>query len=196
MDNVWLALGLGNPGAKYEHSHHNAGARAIERLASRLGVTLRPSRAPALVADAQTDGVRLLLARPTTYMNESGRAVSTLLRWFPVALDHVIVVHDEIDLPAGTLRLKLGGGNAGHHGLDSITDSLDDSDFYRVRIGVGRPRGSKNKHVDWLLDKLPKRVLEELGVAEEEAADSVLSIIHDGLERAMNRYNTPPARRA
>lgn len=195
MENVWLALGLGNPGAKYESSLHNAGARAVDRLASRLGVTLRPSRAPALVADAQTDGIRLLLARTTSYMNESGRAVSMLLRWFPVETDHMIVVHDEIDLPAGTLRLKFGGGNAGHHGLDSITDSLGDSDFYRVRIGVGRPEGSKD-HVDWLLDSLPKKVLEELGVAEEEAADSVLAIIHDGLERAMNRYNTPPAQRA
>lgn len=193
MDDPWLALGLGNPGGRYETSPHNAGARAVERLAAKLGVTLRPSRAPALVADGETEGVRLLVARTTTYMNESGRAAEMLTRWFPIEVERLIVVHDEIDLPAGTLRLKFGGGTAGHHGLDSIEAALDTPDFYRVRIGVGRPSGSKDT-VDWLLDSLPRRLLEELAVLEEEAAESVLSIIHDGLDRAMNRFNTRSSR--
>jgi peptidyl-tRNA hydrolase, PTH1 family len=188
MDAAWMAVGLGNPGRRYERTRHNAGARCVELLAKKLGVKLRRSKTSALVADGMTDGTRLLLARPTTFMNESGPAVANLLRWFSLDVDRLILVYDDIDVKASTLRLKRGGGTAGHNGLESVVKALGSSDFYRVRIGVGRPAGSRDP-ADWALDKMNKAETEELAVTEAEAADAVLSIVHDGLERAMNRFN-------
>jgi peptidyl-tRNA hydrolase, PTH1 family len=188
-DTAWLVVGLGNPGREYEHSRHNAGARAVESLAGRLGTRLSRSKFRALVGEARTDGVPLKLAFPTTFMNDSGQAVAPLARWHKIDPDHLIVVHDELDLPVGQLRLKKGGGTAGHHGLDSIAASLGTKDFYRVRIGVGKP-GHTGETINWVLDRLPKGDAEALRLAEEEAGDAALSIIHEGLDRAMNRHNT------
>jgi PTH1 family peptidyl-tRNA hydrolase len=188
-DTAWLVVGLGNPGREYEHSRHNAGARAVESLAGRLGTRLSRSKFRALVGEARTDGVPLKLAFPTTFMNDSGQAVAPLARWHKIGPDHLIVVHDELDLPVGQLRLKKGGGTAGHHGLDSIVASLGTKDFYRVRIGVGKP-GHTGETINWVLDRLPKGDAEALRLAEEEAGDAALSIIHEGLDRAMNRHNT------
>ena len=188
-ESPWLVVGLGNPGREYEHSHHNAGARAVASLAGRLGTHLRRSKFRALVGEARTDGVPLKLAFPTTFMNDSGQAVAPLARWHKIEPDHLIVVHDELDLAVGQLRLKKGGGTAGHHGLDSIVGSLGTKDFYRVRIGVGKP-GHTGETVNWVLDRLPKDAAEALRHAEGEAGDAALSIIHEGLDRAMNRHNT------
>ena len=185
----WLIVGLGNPGRDYERSRHNAGARAVASLAGRLGTQLRRSKFRALVGEARTDGVAVKLAFPTTFMNDSGQAVAPLARWYRIDPDHLIVVHDELDLAVGQLRLKKGGGTAGHHGLDSIVGSLATRDFYRVRIGIGKP-GDTGETVNWVLDRLPKAAAETLRQAEEEAGDAALSIIHEGLERAMNRHNT------
>jgi PTH1 family peptidyl-tRNA hydrolase len=185
---AWLAVGLGNPGKSYERTRHNAGVRAIERLADNLGVKLRASKTRALVGDARTDGAHLLIARPTTFMNESGAAVADLIRWFKVAPDRLIVVHDDIDLKSSVLRLKRGGGTAGHHGLDSIVAAIGTRDFYRVRIGVGRTRIPETP--DRVLERVSKKEREDLGVAESNAAEAVLSIIKEGLDRAMNRFNT------
>ncbi len=129
------------------------------------------------------------IAFPTTFMNDSGQAVAPLARWHKIDPDHLIVVHDELDLPLGQLRLKKGGGTAGHHGLDSIVQSLGTKDFFRVRIGVGKPT-HQGTTVDWVLDRLPKAAAEALGAAEEEAADAALAIVNEGLERAMSRFNT------
>jgi len=188
-DTPWLVVGLGNPGRDYEQSRHNAGARAVASLAARLGTKLGRSKFRALVADARTDGVPLKIAFPTTFMNDSGQAVAPLARWHKIDADHLIVVHDELDLPVGQLRLKKGGGTAGHHGLDSIVGSLGTKDFYRVRIGVGKP-GQGGETVNWVLDRLPKGAAAALRQEEEEAGDATLSIIHEGLDRAMNRHNT------
>jgi peptidyl-tRNA hydrolase, PTH1 family len=188
-DTAWLIVGLGNPGRDYEHSRHNAGVRAVESLAARLGTKLGRSKFRALVGEARSDGVPLKLAFPTTFMNDSGQAVAPLARWHKIEPDHLIVVHDELDLGLGQLRLKKGGGTAGHHGLDSIAGSLGTKDFYRVRIGVGKP-GHAGETINWVLDRLPKDAAEALRVAEEEAGDAALSIVHEGLDRAMNRYNT------
>ena len=185
----WLIVGLGNPGRDYERSRHNAGARAVASLAGRLGTQLRRSKFRALVGEARTDGVAVKLAFPTTFMNDSGQAVAPLARWYRIDPDHLIVVHDELDLAVGQLRLKKGGGTAGHHGLDSIVGSLGTSDFYRVRIGIGKP-GHTGETVNWVLDRLPKDAAEALRHAEGEAGDAALSIIHEGLDRAMNRHNT------
>jgi len=189
MDQGWLVVGLGNPGRDYEHTRHNAGARAAELLARNLDSRMGRSKFRALVAEARTDGVPLKVARPTTFMNESGQAVAPLARWYKIDPDHLIVLHDELDLPVGQLRLKKGGGTAGHHGLDSIVGSLGTKDFYRVRIGVGKP-GDTAETVNWVLDRLPRAAAEALDVAEAEAGDAALAIIHEGLDRAMNRFNT------
>jgi len=189
VDPAWLVVGLGNPGRTYEHTRHNAGARAAESLARRLDTTMGRSKFRALLAEGRVDGVALKIARPTTFMNESGQAVAPLARWFKIEPDHMVVIHDEIDLPLGQLRLKMGGGTAGHHGLDSIVGSLGTKDFYRVRIGVGRP-GHAGETVNWVLDRLPKDAAESLAIAETEAGDAALSIIQEGLDRAMSRFNT------
>lgn len=189
LDPPWLVVGLGNPGRTYEHTRHNAGARALERLAAGLHATLGKSKFRALLAEIRTGEVAVKLARPTTYMNDSGQAVQPLARFYKIPPERLIVLHDELDLPLGQLRLKRGGGTAGHHGLDSIAGMLGTKDFYRVRIGVGKPARSEAT-VDWVLDRLPKSAAEALGVAEGEAGDAALAIITMGLEAAMNRYNT------
>lgn len=189
----WLVVGLGNPGKQYEHTRHNAGVRAVEALVDRLGVRMGQSKFRALLAETRLDGVPLKLARATTYMNESGQAVAPLARWHKITPDHLIVVHDELDLPVGQLRLKMGGGTAGHHGLDSIAGSLGTRDFYRVRIGVGKPRHA-TETINWVLEHMPKADREILVQAEADAGDAALAIIRDGLAPAMNRYNTRPER--
>lgn len=182
-----MAVGLGNPGRRYERTRHNAGARAIELLAARLGAKLKKSKSAALVADTNAHGTRLLLARPITYMNESGPPVAQLMRWFSLPPEQLIVVYDEVDLSAFTLRLRRGGGTAGHNGLESIVASIDTSDFYRVRIGVGRPPGRVGP--DWVLERIPKGQREDMAVAEAQAADAVLAIINDGIDAAMNQFH-------
>jgi PTH1 family peptidyl-tRNA hydrolase len=189
MEGAWVAVGLGNPGRRYEKTRHNAGARALTILTKQLGTKLKRSKTQALVGEAMTDGERLLLARPATFMNESGPAVAQVLRWFRLRPDRMIVVYDEIDLRANTLRIKRGGGTAGHNGLDSIMRAVGTPDFYRVRIGVGRPPGRQDP-ADWVLHPMSRKEGRELAETEEMAADAVLSIIHDGIERAMNRFNT------
>jgi PTH1 family peptidyl-tRNA hydrolase len=186
--NVWLAVGLGNPGKTYERTRHNAGARAAERLAERLGVKLRPSKAPALVGEGSIEGERVVVARPTTFMNESGRAVRALMESLKLDPSRLIVLHDDIDLQAGKLRLKRGGGDAGHHGLESIVSSLGTGDFFRVRIGVGRPEGPQDP-ADWVLEPMSQTAAKELALAEAEAAEGALAIIREGLERAKSRFN-------
>jgi PTH1 family peptidyl-tRNA hydrolase len=186
---IWLAAGLGNPGRRYERTRHNAGARAIERLAESLSSPLRRGRGRTLVAETKVDGSRLVLVRPTSYMNESGPAIAPVLAWFKVAPEHLIIVHDDIDLRWGTLRLKRGGGTAGNHGLGSIVAALGTPDFHRVRIGVGRPEG-RREAADWVLRPMGKEEADDLAGAEERAAEAVLAIIQEGLERAMNRFNT------
>jgi PTH1 family peptidyl-tRNA hydrolase len=185
---VWLAVGLGNPGKTYERTRHNAGARAAERLAERLGVKLRPSKAPALVGEGSIEGERVVVARPTTFMNESGRAVRALMESLKLDPSRLIVLHDDIDLQAGKLRLKRGGGDAGHHGLESIVSSLGTGDFFRVRIGVGRPEGPQDP-ADWVLEPMSQTAAKELSLAEAEAAEGALAIIREGLERAKSRFN-------
>jgi PTH1 family peptidyl-tRNA hydrolase len=185
---VWLAVGLGNPGKTYERTRHNAGARAAERLAERLGVKLRPSKAPALVGEGSIEGERVVVARPTTFMNESGLAVRALMESLKLDPSRLIVLHDDIDLQAGRLRLKRGGGDAGHHGLESIVSSLGTGDFFRVRIGVGRPEGPQDP-ADWVLEPMSQTAAKELALAEAEAAEGALAIIREGLERAKSRFN-------
>lgn len=183
-----LVVGLGNPGPEYESTRHNAGARAVEILAARLGARLKRSRLPALVVDVRDGDARMVLARPTTYMNESGRAVARLCSYFKIPLDRLVVVYDEIDLEFGRLRVREGGGTAGHQGLNSIVSALGSPDFARVRIGVGRPPGRKDPAA-YVLEPFSSRERETVEVLLEEAADAVLAIVREGVAAAQNRFN-------
>ena len=183
-----LVVGLGNPGTEYERTRHNVGAEVVEILAARHGARLRKAKERALVDEVRVGGRRLALAVPTTYMNESGAAVQALARRFGVEPAHVVVVHDELDLPVAALKLKAGGGLAGHNGLRSITSHLHSDEFLRVRIGVGKPV-SKEQGADHVLNKFAKRERAEIDVTLERAADAVELILTDGIDAAMNQFN-------
>jgi PTH1 family peptidyl-tRNA hydrolase len=185
-----LIVGLGNPGPGYERTRHNVGHRVIAVLCERLGARLRPLKGVrALSAESRDGDLRVVLAQPTTYMNESGEAVGPLARYYKIGLEQLVVVHDEIDLALGQLRVKRGGGDAGHNGLRSITRTLG-PDYARVRIGVGRPPGAKQA-ADHVLDRFSKAEEKEIAVLVEEAADAVLMLAHEGLEQAQNLYHGP-----
>jgi PTH1 family peptidyl-tRNA hydrolase len=185
-----LVVGLGNPGSDYAGSRHNVGADAVRRLAERHGGRLKRDKKAQAELDVVTiDGHRVVLAVPITYMNESGQAVAPLCRRYDLEdPTHLVVVHDELDLDPGRVKVKTGGGLAGHNGLRSIRSHLHSGDFTRVRIGVGKPP-SKERGADHVLRKLPKAVRQELDIAIEVAADAVEKIVADGLERAMNEVN-------
>lgn len=185
-----LAVGLGNPGAEYAGSRHNAGADVIDVLARRHGATLKRAVGRALSGEVDVDGRLLVLAVPGTYMNLSGETVAPLVRRYcPDEPERLVVVHDELDLPLGRLKVKVGGGLAGHNGLKSIRAHLHTDAFVRVRIGIGKPP-SKERGADHVLRRPGKRDVEELAVVVQEAADAVEMILVDGPAAAMNRFNT------
>ena len=190
----WLVVGLGNPGERYAGTRHNVGEDVVRLLAERRGATLRGGRDEALVAEVRFAGPggadeRVALAFPITYMNDSGRSVQALVRRYRIeSPERIVVVQDELDLPPGELKLKVGGGLAGHNGLRSITQHLKTQDYLRVRIGVGKPDSAHVGKVH-VLAKVPKRVREQLDVAVVEAADAVEAIVADGVDAAMQRVN-------
>jgi PTH1 family peptidyl-tRNA hydrolase len=184
-----LVVGLGNPGSEYEGTRHNVGAEVVQLLARRHGARLKKGKERALVDEVRVGDARLALAIPLTYMNESGQAVALLARRYGVEPEKLVIVHDELDLPTAVLRVKAGGGLAGHNGLRSIKSHLHTDDFLRVRIGVDKPR-SKEVGADHVLDRFSKRDRKEIDVTIEDAADAVELILTDGVDAAMNRYNT------
>jgi PTH1 family peptidyl-tRNA hydrolase len=183
-----LVVGLGNPGHEYRGSRHNLGAEVVELLAKRHGGRLRKRKERALVDEVTIDGHRVALAIPLTYVNDSGHAVGALVRRFGVDPEQLVVVHDELDLPVAELKVKSGGGLAGHNGLRSIVAHLHTQDFRRVRIGVGKPV-SKERGADHVLNRFSKRERAEVDVTVEQAADAVETIVRDGVDAAMNRFN-------
>lgn len=185
-----MAVGLGNPGTEFSGSRHNAGAAAVELLASRHGERLKRGKEHALVAEARVGGLRLALAFPQTYMNDSGRSVGPLVRRFGITdLTRLVIVHDELDLPLGVVRVKAGGGLAGHNGLRSIMAHLHSDAFSRVRIGIGKPPGGKEQGADHVLAAPSRRDRTEMQVSVEVAADAVECILVDGVSAAQNRFN-------
>ncbi len=184
-----LVVGLGNPGKEYARTRHNVGAEAVGLLVERAGSKFRAGRDRALVADARIATRRVVLAFPTTYMNESGQAVGALMRRHKL-LDptQLIVVHDELDLPPGVVRVKVGGGLAGNNGLRSITQHVKTQEFVRVRIGIGKPP-SKERGADHVLSRLPKAERELLDLAIVRAADAVEVVVAEGPDVAMRQFN-------
>jgi peptidyl-tRNA hydrolase, PTH1 family len=183
-----LVVGLGNPGDEYRGSRHNLGAEVVDLLATRHGGRLRKRKERALVDEVTIDGHRVALAIPLTYVNDSGNAVGALVRRFGVDPEQLVVVHDELDLPVAELKVKSGGGLAGHNGLRSIVEHLHTQDFQRVRIGVDKPV-SKERGADHVLNRFGKRERAEVDVTVEQAAEAVETIVRDGVDAAMNRFN-------
>jgi peptidyl-tRNA hydrolase, PTH1 family len=184
-----LVVGLGNPGKEYARTRHNVGAETVDLLVERAGEKLKAGRDKALVADARMCGRRVVLAFPTTYMNESGLAVGALMRRHKLdEPGQLIVVHDELDLPPGVVRVKVGGGLAGNNGLRSITQHLKTQDYIRVRIGIGKPP-SKERGADHVLSRLPKAERDLLDIAIVTAADAVEVVLADGPDAAMRQFN-------
>ena len=188
-----LVVGLANPGAEYDGTRHNVGAEVVQVLAQRHGATLRKGKERALAGEVTVGEKRLALAIPLTYMNLSGEAVAPLVRRHGIDDPHrLVIVHDELDLPVGTLKVKVGGGLAGNNGLKSVKAHLHTDDFVRVRIGIGKPPG-KAQGVEHVLKKPGKADRAELNVVVQEAADAVELILQGDPEQAMNRYNTRPS---
>jgi PTH1 family peptidyl-tRNA hydrolase len=185
----WLVVGLGNPGQKYAGTRHNVGEEVVQMLAERCGAKLKGGRDNALVGETRMADQRVVLAFPLTYVNDSGQAVGAMVRRYRIeSPDHVIVVQDELDLAPGVLKIKEGGGLAGHNGLRSITQHLKSQDFLRVRIGVGKP-DSKEVGKGHVLSRVPRRERELLDVTVVEATEAVETIVAEGIDTAMQRYN-------
>ena len=190
-----LVVGLGNPGKQYARSRHNVGEEVVVELARRGNEALKSGRDSALVAEVRLTNAtqntkRAVLAFPTTFMNESGQAVSKLMRRYGFkSVDVLIVIQDELDLAPGTVKIKKGGGLSGHNGLRSIASHVATQEFIRVRLGVGKP-SNKEQGANHVLSKVPAAERQLLDVAVNVAADAVEKIILDGVDAAMNMYNT------
>lgn len=184
-----LIVGLGNPGSEYERTRHNAGFMVADVLAGRVGGRFTVhKKSGADLLEARLDGRKVLLAKPRSFMNVSGRPVAALARFFSVPPTEVIVVHDELDLPFGSIRLKRGGGEGGHNGLRSISSALTTKDYVRVRFGIGRPPGRQDP-ADYVLKPFAAIERKELPVIVEQAADAVELLLGVGLEAAQNQLH-------
>ena len=185
-----LVVGLGNPGPKYRGTLHNVGVDVLELLATRHGGTFRTSKDHALVAEVRVGQQRVALAFPQTFMNESGRSVGPLVKRYGIEdLQRLVIVHDELDLDPGRMKVKSGGGLAGHNGLRSISAHLHDDGYTRIRIGVGKPPGGAQRGADHVLSPPSKRDRELIAVCIVEAADAVEMILDAGVDAAMGRFN-------
>lgn len=192
---VWLVVGLGNPGPDYAGTRHNVGYLVTDELARRMGSPFRAHKSGrADVVEGRLTppgqpGPRVVLARPRCYMNESGGPVKALASFYKVPTERIVAIHDELDIPFGTLRVKLGGGDNGHNGLRSLRSSLGTGEFYRVRVGVGRPPGRQDP-ADFVLSNYSPAERKELGFQVDRAADAVESLLAVGLDRTQGQYNS------
>jgi PTH1 family peptidyl-tRNA hydrolase len=182
-----LIVGLGNPGREYEHTRHNAGFAVIDAFAAELGVSYWKTAAHALVGETNLGGEKIVLVKPQSFMNVSGGPVKSLVSRYGFGLEDVLIIHDELDLPAGTIRLKQGGGHAGHNGLRSLHQSIG-SDYARLRIGIGRPPG-RMAPANFVLQRMVGEALKEFEVTVADALVVLRATIEDGVVRAMNECN-------
>lgn len=192
---TWLVVGLGNPGPRYAGNRHNVGAMVLDELAARTGSALRTHKARAVVAQTRIGppgpaGRPVVLAVPSSYMNESGGPVSALMRFFSVPADRLVVVHDELDIEAGEVRLKRGGGEGGHNGLRSVSGSIGTRDYHRVRVGIGRPPGRMDP-ADYVLRDFSPTERKDLPFTVTDAADAVELLVCEGLLAAQQQVHAP-----
>lgn len=197
MSAPWLVVGLGNPEPRYARNRHNIGRMVIDLLVERTGATLSRHRTRARVAEVRlgllpggAPGPRAVLAEPTAFMNVSGGPVRALTQFYGLGAERLLVIHDDIDLPEHTLRLKRGGGEGGHNGLRSVSQALGTRDYARLRVGIGRPPGRQDV-ADFVLTDLPPRSRAQWGVTLEQAADAVQAVVLKGFERAQAVLHAP-----
>ena len=190
VGDVWLIVGLGNPGPKYETTRHNVGQMALDVLSDRIGSGFASHRTNSRIAEGRLvpGGPKLVLAKSNGYMNTSGGPVSALAKYFSVPADRIVVLHDELDLPFDSIKLKQGGGHGGHNGLRDIAKALGTPDFYRVRIGIGRPPGQQDA-ADYVLRPFASVETGPLSVLLEDAADATELLVNEGLLAAQQQFH-------
>lgn len=188
---IYLITGLGNPGREYRFNRHNVGFMLLDKLAEHLEVSFSRLESKALVTKTNYSNARLILVKPQTYMNNSGQAVGSLLRFYKVPLENLFVVYDDVDLPLGTIRIRSGGGSAGQKGMKSIIERLGSQDFPRIRIGVGRPPGRMSA-ADYVLQDFSSDEKTLISETLDRGVEATLMFVREGLETAMNRYNGTP----
>ena len=188
----WLVVGLGNPGPTYAGHRHNVGFMVLDLLAERAGGRFKAHKGRADVVEGRLADESAVLAKPKSYMNASGGPVASVRTFFKVPLEQVVVVHDELDIPYGTVRLKRGGGDNGHNGLRSITSALGSRDYLRVRVGIGRPPGRQDA-ADYVLKDFSATERKDLGFHVDRAADAVEALLTGPLEAAQNVFHADPA---
>jgi peptidyl-tRNA hydrolase, PTH1 family len=191
-DERWIIAGLGNPGPEYAGTRHNAGHMVLALLAERMGARFKAHRTRNDTAEGRLVGQAVTLARPRSYMNLSGGPVASLIAFYKLPAQRLVVIHDELDLPFGTVRLKLGGGDNGHNGLRSITSALGTRDYYRVRFGIGRPPGRMDPAA-YVLSDFTAADRKDLPFLADRAADAAETLITKGLTEAQNTYHAGPA---
>lgn len=190
VSDAWLIIGLGNPGAKYESTRHNVGQMALDVLAERLGARFSSHRAQARMAEGRLvpGGAKLVLAKSNGYMNTSGGPVAALAKYFDIPVERIIVLHDELDIPFDTVKVKQGGGHGGHNGLRDIAKAMNSPEFLRVRIGIGRPPGQQDA-ADFVLKPFAAAERTALPVLLEDAADAAEMLTSDGLLAAQQKFH-------
>ncbi len=187
-DERWLVAGLGNPGPRYAGNRHNVGFMVAELLAARMGSGFRRDRSRTQAASGRLAGLPVIVAKPMSFMNLSGGPLAALSSFYKIPPDQTVVLHDELDLSFGTIRLKLGGGDNGHNGLRSVTSALGTRDYYRVRVGIGRPAGRQDP-ADFVLTDFTAAERKELPLVSELAADAVETLLRSGLAAAQNEIH-------
>ncbi|MCR2812195.1 aminoacyl-tRNA hydrolase [Microbacterium sp. zg.Y1090] len=192
MAQTWLVVGLGNPGPRYEMTRHNVGQLVVDELAARRSESFRAHKANARVAETwlRPGADKLVLAKPNSFMNVSGGPASGLASFYGVPPERVVVVHDELDIPFDTIKLKIGGGHGGHNGVRDVAKALGTVDFPRVRVGIGRPPGRQDA-ADWVLDPFAATERKTLPILVSDAADAVEQLIAEGLLAAQQRHHAP-----
>lgn len=192
MADAWLVVGLGNPGPRYEATRHNMGQLVVDELAARRGEGFKSHKAHARVAETwlRPGGPKLILAKPNSFMNVSGGPVSSLAKFYGIDPSRVVVVHDELDIPFDTIRLKVGGGNGGHNGVRDVAKALGTPEFARVRVGIGRPVGRQDA-ADWVLDPFGASERTVLPILVGDAADAVERLVDEGLVAAQQKHHAP-----
>lgn len=192
MAHTWLIVGLGNPGPRYETTRHNIGQMVVDELASRRGENFREHKGGARVVETwlRPGGDKLVLAKPNTFMNVSGTPVAALARFYSVPAERVVVVHDELDIPFDSIKLKIGGGHGGHNGVRDVASALTTADFPRVRVGIGRPPGRQDA-ADWVLAPFGGEERKTLPILISDAADAVETLVADGLLAAQQKHHAP-----
>ncbi|RKT36451.1 peptidyl-tRNA hydrolase [Microbacterium sp. AG1240] len=194
MAETWLVVGLGNPGPRYETTRHNIGQLVVDELAARRRETFRAHKSHARVVETwlRPGGAKLVLAKPDSFMNVSGGPVSSLAKFYGVEPGRVVIVHDELDIPFDTIKLKTGGGHGGHNGVRDVAKALDTPEFPRVRVGIGRPPGRQDA-ADWVLDPFGATERKTLPILVGDAADAVEQLVAEGLVAAQQRFHAPRA---